>query len=104
MHELYDLPAWAFALVLTAGVLGVGAVEQWEADAAQAWRESQRRVDATLAQMQAEQNASHRARREAAAQALCTSERGQALAVWTSDTTIQCLARRGGGRKTFQIQ
>jgi hypothetical protein len=101
---LYSLPAWACAVALAGALVGVGAVEQWEADAAQAWRESQRRIDATFAQMQSEKNAFNQARREAGAQALCVSERGQALAVWTSDTTIQCLARRGGGRKSFQIQ
>jgi hypothetical protein len=101
---LYSLPAWACALALAGALVGVGAVEQWEADAAQAWRESQRRVDATFAQMQAEQNASHRAQREAAAQALCREELGESLAVWVSDTAIKCIPRRGHGRKTFQIQ
>ena len=72
--------------------------------AAQAWRTSQARIDATLQAMQAEQGAHERERRKAAAQALCSADMGEALAVWVNDKTIQCLARRGHGRKSFEIR
>ena len=99
MDDLYDLPAWACALAFAGAMLGVGAVDHYEADAARAWRASQARIDATLAQAGAEDRAATHARREAAALALCRDALGEAQATWVDDTTIACKARRGPAKR-----
>ena len=99
MHRVYTSP-WLWAITLVAALCGVGVMDQHDARqyAQDAWAPSQARIDATLAQAQAEQDAIAAARRQTAAQALCSADMGEALAVWTSDTTITCMARRGRAR------
>ena len=103
MHRVYFAP-WAWSIALAAALCGVGAMDQADTtrQATQAWRASQARIDASLQAMQAEQGAHERERRKAAAQALCSADMGEALAVWVNDKTIQCLARRGRARHNLE--
>lgn len=99
MDNLYDLPAWACALAFAGAMLGVGAVDHYEADAARAWRASQARIDALIEQGSAENRAAAQARRETSALALCRDSLGEAQATWVDDTTISCKARRGPAKR-----
>ena len=88
---------WFSAFVIALAIAAAPALMDGPDDARAEWDQSQ-----ALKDLQATEAGS--ARREAAAQKLCTQERGpQSEARWTPDGSLVCTQRRNGPQNTITL-